>query len=152
MEAKDADRSHQDICHFVATASLISDKASSPVGTVRGGGGRKGEVSVSKQWLWKAAVKVMWWPFFKQLVPITANHMRSVAVIIILGSRHQSCHLWVLTRGCAVISGLHWQQFHHQMFSKYWMSSFACGGGGVFVGGGGWGGKREWCPTEIIKT
>lgn len=75
---------------------------------------------MSEQWLWKAAVKVMQCPlFFKQLVPITANHMRYVPLIIILGNRHQSSLLWVLTCGCAVISGLHWREFHHQMFSIY---------------------------------
>lgn len=70
---------------------------------VGGGGQCLGAVAVCE-----AAVKVMWCPFFfEQLVPITANHMRSVPLITILGSRHQSGLLWLLTRGCAVISGLH---------------------------------------------
>lgn len=128
MEAKDADRSHQDICHFTPTASLISDKASSPMGTGWGRG-----VCISEQRLCRAAVKDMWCPFLKQLVPITANHLLSVPLIIILGSRHQSGALWVVTWGCAVISGLHTREFHHQMFSKYQMSSFAGGRGGQWV-------------------
>lgn len=37
MEAKNADGSHQDICHFVATACILGDKASSPMGTRKDG-------------------------------------------------------------------------------------------------------------------
>lgn len=162
MEAKDADRSHQDICHFMATACLISDKASSPVGT---GWGRVGLVSWSggggSGGCARRPVKVMWCPFFKQLVPITANHMRSVPLIIIPGSRHQSRRRWALTRGCAVISGLSltrvsspnvfkilnvliWRRWRRRW---WWWRGWGRGwwGGGVHVG-------REWCPAEIIKT
>lgn len=37
MEAKNADGSHQDICHFVPTACILGDKASSPMGTRKDG-------------------------------------------------------------------------------------------------------------------
>lgn len=85
MEAKDADRSHQDICHFVATASLISDEASSPVGAGLGGveGGGGVVVSLSSGCA-KQPSKSCGALSPKQLVPITANHRRSVPLISIL--------------------------------------------------------------------
>lgn len=139
MEAKDADRSHQDICHFMATASLISDKASSPHGHRMGEAGWcLGAVAVRSSRQIHAAVNPppspspflhhhFFAPFFfffflflsKQLVPVTTNHTQCAPLIIILGRRHQSRLLRVLTRGCAVISGLCWREFHHRMFSKY---------------------------------
>lgn len=70
MEAKDADGSHQDICHFTATASLISDKASSPVGVGGGGVGGSHGSGCAKELSKSCGVLLL-----QQLVPITANHM-----------------------------------------------------------------------------
>lgn len=84
MEAKDADGSHQDICRFMVTACLIGDKASLPVGPGRGRAGSASQRSSSHQ---SHALPFF---FFNQLVPITANRTRSVALIIIPAGRHQS--------------------------------------------------------------
>lgn len=122
MEAKDADGPHQDICHFMATASLISDKASSPRGHRVGEGGRRVSLSCGSA---KQPSKscsgcppLPHFSFLKQRVPITADHMQSVPLIIVLG-RNESCLRRVLTRGCMVISGRHRREFQHRVFSKY---------------------------------
>lgn len=81
MEAKDADGSHQDICHFMATACLISDKASSPVGTRRGEGvyicvcvlGGGGLCSVSERQPSKSCSAPFFLSNLSQLRPITPD-------------------------------------------------------------------------------
>lgn len=84
--------------------------------------------------------------FLKQLVPITANHMRSVPLIIIPGSRHQSRRRWALTRGCAVISGLSLTRVSSPNVFKIlnvliWRRRRRGGGGGGGGDGGGDGGE-----------
>lgn len=140
MEAKAADRSHQDICHFMATASLISDKASSPVGTERGEDGREKKERGAGKCLGAAAIKVMWCSLFyfsKRTCPKYSQWRGLVSHI-----RH-----WI--QGFAVISGpQNWSCIGECLqnagcLHRQWVCAYACGS---FHFG------REWRPAEIIKA